>query len=163
MTSVVSTAVSVLPSIALEVNVISRSCACSKLPSLARGRSALSRCCFAATRWTISASAGLLAAILLAPPGHVRVGREPDVALALRVLDQRLDDRQPRPVTGDVRVQGQQEQPALLPRAVELAGEDLEHRAGRRVRPQGAEADEVVIDGVVADPLRRQLDHPGRL
>jgi hypothetical protein len=53
--------------------------------------------------------------------------------------------------------------PPLGVGAVELGREDLPHGGRRRVGAQGGEAIHVEVDGVVADPLHGQLDHPGGL
>ncbi len=101
--------------------------------------------------------------MFLAPRRDLRVGREPAAAGRFHVRDQACQQRQAGAVAGDVRVHRQQEQPAFLVRAVELGAKDFLHRRGRRVRAQRREADEVEIDRIVANPLRRQLDDAGRL
>ena len=96
-------------------------------------------------------------------PRDLLVRREPHIAVRRHVGDQFVEDEQARPVADDMRVHGQQEQAALGVGGVELAPEDVQHRCRRRVRPQRLEAVHVEVDGVVADPLHRQLDDAGGL
>ena len=62
-----------------------------------------------------------------------------------------------------MRMHGQKEHAAFLPRTVELPAENLLHRRRRRVGAQRGEAMHVEIHGIVADPFGRQFHDPGRL
>src|SRR6185312_10977149 len=91
------------------------------------------------------------------------VRREPYAVVSADVADELVEDPDARAIAADVRMQRELEQAVLAVRRVELAAEDVEHVARRRIRPQTREAVHVEVDGVVADPLDRKLDHAGRL
>src|SRR6188768_899196 len=86
------------------------------------------------------------------------MAREPAIALRLGELDQLLEDPEARAIGDDMRMHGQQKEPAIGISSLEFAAEDIEDRFGWRIGPKRLKAVHVEVDRVVANPLDRQFD-----
>ena len=63
--------------------------------------------------------------VLFAPARHLFMGGKPAFAARLHVLDEPREHGHARAMPSDMRMHGEQEQAAFVPRAVEFSGEDL--------------------------------------
>src|SRR5262245_44023260 len=100
--------------------------------------------------------------VLFSPVDDLCMGSKPHRLARLGVADDFLEDPDPRAVADDVRVHGELKNSALVMCRVELAPENIEHIARGRIGSQGRKAIHHEIDRVIAHPLDRQLDYPGR-